>query len=193
MRPETRDLSTKVLVILATLLLFSGGCSKAQESAPTQRKGFKALSEEPVNAELIAEHVSIQPGGSTRVGVKCRLENGWHIYAEEPGDAGLPTKIAWSGPSGVVFGPLPWPPAQQFVDPGDIRTFGYTGTVVLSSAMTLEPTAAPANPLSLRAHVEWLACKEICVPGSADLKLNLPVSAAAPIPSPHARLFSSEE
>lgn len=160
--------------------------------------GFAKPEIEPVKAELIAEHGSIQPGGKTRVGVSFELEDGWHIYAEDPGDAGLATQVAWGSSSHwVQFGPLQWPKPQEFIDPGDIRTRGYSGAVVLHSTLTrnvpmvlrrnIFPTDEPQ--LQVRAEVKWLACKEICIPGGAQLELTLPVSEGKPALSTHANFF----
>lgn len=142
----------------------------------------------PVTAVAIAEHASLQPGASTRVGILFTLEEGWHIYAKEPGDAGLPTKVAWSAPEGVILGPLEWPAHQTFTEAGDITTYGYTGAVVLASTLTAPMDAAEA--MTLQAKVTWLACKEICLPSSAALELTLPVRAEAPQASPDAARFA---
>ena len=96
------------------------------------------------------------------------LEDGWHMYVEDPGDAGLPTTICWTGASDMTFGPLQWPPAQRFVDPGDIKTFGYAEAVVLFSRLSVSTQAAPDASLPIQARATWLACKEICIPGSAE-------------------------
>lgn len=158
-------------------------------------------------ATLIAEHASIQPGGTTRVGVLFEIEDGWHIYADPPGDAGLPTRVAWGcgtkdpwlgvyGCSNVTFGELQWPPPEEFVDPGDIRTRGYKDVIVPSSVLSASSRfthtldSADSKILVL-ARVEWLACKDICIPGKADLELVLPLSADPPAPSAHAPLFAS--
>ena len=145
--------------------------------------------EQPVTAELIVRHGSVQRGGSTRIGVLFDIEPGWHIYSKDPGDAGLPTTIAWSGPSGVSFGPIEWPTPQQFLDPGEIRTSGYTGAVVLQSTLSLAPQPSAEPSLPIKASVEWLACKELCLPGSARLEVTLPVSPQSPVLSTHAELF----
>ena len=145
----------------------------------------------PVTATLIAEHASVQPGGSTRVGVYFEIEDGWHIYAEDPGDAGLPTRVTWSGSERLSFGPLQWPAPHEFLDPGDIRTFGYTGALVLSSKMAV-PAEWPdrlAAGLRVTADVRWLACKDVCIPDKANLNLVLPLSPDPPVPSTHAHLF----
>ena len=163
----------------------------AKEPAkPSQR--FQMGAEQRVKAKLITEHNSIQPGGKTRVGVFFEMEQGWHIYAKDPGDAGLPTKVTWKAPPAVSFGPLIWPPAERFLDSGNIKTFGYRNSVLLSSHITYKPLLNPNNEyenLPIWAHVEWLACKEICLPGSADLEMSLPVTMESSTTSPHAKLF----
>ena len=144
---------------------------------------------QPVTVELIAEQRSLQPAGTTRVGVHFKLEPGWHIYAEQPGDAGLPTQVRWSSPVAVVFEPLRWPHPEQFVDPGNITTFGYTGSTVLSSTLHGTPSKVLSASVPVHADVRWLACKEVCVPGSATLDLTLRVSTEVPAFSAHAELF----
>lgn len=144
---------------------------------------------QPVQARLMAEHATIQPGGSTRLGIRFQIEPGWHIYAQEPGDAGLPTKVTWVVPEEVSVEPLQWPTHTSFLDPGNIRTFGYEGSAVLSSRMHLAASAPTAHPIPVGAKVSWLACKELCLPGSAELSVVLPVSSETPAVSADAALF----
>ena len=179
------------LMLLSIVLCLGVGGSwteaSGKKSIGERLKGLMETDVRPVQTELVAEHTSIPAGGTTRVGVLFHIQEGWHIYAKEPGDAGLPTKIAWFGPWGATFGPLVWPKPQAFIDPGDIKTFGYTGAAVLSSDLSLSSTVKAT--VRVKARVKWLACKEACVPGSAELELTLPVSGAAPALSTHANFF----
>ena len=175
-------------LLLAAVAVGIGSACRAESKSP-----FTQTEEQPVAATLIAEHASIQPGGSTRIGILFEIEDGWHIYAQDPGDAGLPTKVTWSGSERLSFGPLQWPLAHEFHDPGDIRTFGYTGDLVLFSTMAV-PAEWPgrlAAGIRVTADVRWLACKEICLPGKANLELVLPLSPDPPVPSTHAELFAA--
>ena len=175
-------------LLLAVIAVGVGSACRAENKSP-----FAQPEEQPVTATLIAEHDSIQPGGSTRIGILFEIEDGWHIYAQDPGDAGLPTKVTWSGSERLSFGPLQWPAPHEFLDPGDIRTFGYTGALVLSSTMAV-PAAWPnrlAAGLRVTADVRWLACKDVCIPGKSDLELVLPLSPDPPVPTTHAHLFAS--
>ena len=177
---------------LFLMLVMMGSGVGSEEPVNKRLQSFPSPHEPPVRVELVAEHASVQPGGRTKIGVHFEIEEGWHIYANDPGDAGLPTEIRWSGPSWVSFGPLQWPSPEQFLDPGNITTFGYSGTTILSSPLQCRLAGMGGQssvPLPIRAKVEWLACKELCIPGSADLELTLPVRAEPPTLTPHAELF----
>jgi thiol:disulfide interchange protein DsbD len=196
------------------VVLMAGGLSSGARAEPPagQPAGFAAATEQPVRVELIAEHAAIRPGGRTRVGVLFDMEDGWHIYWKRPGDAGLATSVTWSSAPEVSFGALHWPPPKEFTDPGEIRTVGYDGLVVLSShvrhhlgrqeaaardprdaelreASAAKTARAGLDALPIRADVEWLACRELCILGSATLTLRLPVSTQEPAFSAHAQLF----
>ena len=175
----------RFFALIATLVLGFGCSSKVQETA-----SFAQPEEEPVSAVLIAEQSSIQPGSKTHIGVLFKIEEGWHIYAQDPGDAGLPTKVEWATPQGVLAGDLMWPAHHEFLDPGDIRTFGYEKSVLLASGLEIrEGYAQPEIPI--QAKVSWLACKDVCIPGKANLKLILPLSPDPPAPSTHAHFFTA--
>jgi len=182
-------------VLMMAAMAPCAGWAAGERATPRRSAQFAAPQQQPVRAELVAEHASIQPGGRTRIGVQFDIEEGWHIYAKDPGDAGLPTKIRWTGPSWVSFGPLHWPPPESLLDPGDIRTFGYSGATVLHSALQsrLSKMDPSRNALPIRAHVEWLACKELCIPGSAELELTLQIRDEPPKFTPHAELFDHVE
>jgi len=181
--------AVRIGMVAAAVLSAAGGAFGEEAQSLSKLASFGKPEKQPVRAELVTEHASVQPGGKTRVGVQFDLDEGWHIYAQEPGDAGLPTKIQWSGPGSVSFGPLIWPKPQEFVDPGDIRTYGYSGSVVLASEVRLANSVVAGTPVTIRAMTEWLACKDICLPGSAILEMSVPVMKTEPALSTHALLF----
>ena len=61
-------------------------------SAQPQRVG-------PVEVEMVAEQASIQPGQPLRVGLHIVPDHHWHVYWQNPGDAGLPPTLKWSLPA----------------------------------------------------------------------------------------------
>jgi len=132
-----------------------------------------------VQASLVAEHESIRAGEPFWVGLRLKMEPGWHTYWKNPGDAGLPTRVKWTLPEGFEAGPIDWPYPRPFSQ-GPVTSYGYEDEVLLPVPISPPPSLTPGKPVTLAARVDWLECQEACVPGRADLSLTLPVTAGAP-------------
>jgi len=128
-----------------------------------------------VRAELVTDATELEPGETVRVGVRLVMDEGWHVYWTNPGDAGLPTEVTWQVPDGVEVRELTWPVPDSFDSPGGIASYGYGGEVVLPFALAVAPDAG--GPMPIRATVGWLACRERCVLGDVTVEASLPVSA----------------
>jgi len=100
----------------------------------------------------------------------------WHTYWKFPGDAGIPTEINWKLPDGWKTGEIQWPIPLKLNEPGDIQIYGYHDEVLLMQEIT-PPASLSASTVELAAETSWLVCEKICIPGSANLKLDLPVAA----------------
>ncbi len=138
---------------------------------------------QPVAAELIADVASIRPGRRFALGVELSMSPGWHTYYREPGDSGMPTRIDWSLPAGFSHGELQWQPPQRFEESG-LVTRGYEGNTVIATVVTPPAQMKAGQRLDFEAKVKWLACKDLCVPGSATVKLSLPVKSPGASPEP---------
>ncbi len=117
---------------------------------------------------LVASADRLDPSEPVLLGVEFEIKPGWHIYWRNPGGAGLATDISWRLPTGVNAGPLLWPLPVAFTQSGDIPGYGYEETVVLAARIRSEP-AVPGDAV-VGASVSWLACKDVCVLGSAELE-----------------------
>lgn len=136
-----------------------------------------------VTAHLITDVVSIKPGGSISVGILLEVEEGWHTYWLNPGDSGLPIAITWKLPSGFIAGDIQWPyPAKFGTD--SIVNYGYEQEVLLITDLQASPSIKLGDTISIEADVEWLVCKDECLPGSAELTLRVPVKDKEPAPDP---------
>ncbi|HEY5811198.1 MAG TPA: protein-disulfide reductase DsbD domain-containing protein, partial [Terrimicrobiaceae bacterium] len=131
-----------------------------------------------VRASLLADTTAVVPGKTFFVGVLLEMEPRWHTYWEYAGDAGLPTSIAWTLPEGFIAGPIQWPLPHRVVEPGDIQVYAYDTQVLLLTAI-VAPAQVAESTIKLMAQVDWLVCAEICIPGSANLELSLPVATEA--------------
>ncbi len=129
-----------------------------------------------VTAELVAAQSSIQPGRTFRVALKLNHDEHWHSYWINPG-TGYPTSLEWKLPAGFTAGPILWSTPHVVQDTrGHITGHGYEGEVYLFVELTAPGTLTPGETVTLRAKADWLMCKEVCMPGMADLELTLPVA-----------------
>ena len=141
---------------------------------------------EHVTAELVAENQSLVAGADNELALRIVPQAGWHIYWRNPGDSGLPTALDWNLPPGVAAGPLQWPyPHREVL--GDIVNYGYDRETLLPVALHVPPDWPVGQALTAGAKARWLVCKDVCIPGSAELSLTLPVIAAGSTPSPDPR------
>ncbi|MCP3099120.1 thioredoxin family protein [Myxococcus sp. K15C18031901] len=126
-----------------------------------------------VEASLLVDATQVKPGDTFRVGVRFRLDPGWHIYWKNPGDSGLETEIDWDTPGSTV-GPLQWPFPSTFRTPdGFIVTHGYEGEVLLFANATA--SAQAQGSLQLSAAVNALVCEVHCIPADMMLTRTIPV------------------
>ncbi len=133
----------------------------------------------PAKASILSEKTAVQPGKPVRVAVRLEMESGWHTYWKNPGDSGLSTQVDWSfAPEtkkpAIIAGPL-WPSPLRF-DQGGLIGYGYEGEAWLLYTITPPGDLKIGSTYTLKAEVQWLACKEACVPGNATLSLVLPVA-----------------
>ena len=145
-------------------------------AAPVRAAG-PAVPADPVVARLVAEAGSVMPGGTLWVDLHLDIAPGWHTYWRNPGDAGLPTELAWTLPAGFSAGEIAWPVPERFVA-GTIGSYGYHGSADLLVPIAAPATLGPGGAVHLEANANWLVCSDICIPGEAKLALDLPVSAA---------------
>ena len=134
-----------------------------------------AVRDGQVEAELVTEVTSIQPGRTFTLALRLKHDEGWHTYWKNPGDAGLPTTIEWMLPEGFEAGSIQWP-YPEIIDVSGIINYGYSDEIFLLVDITPPENLRSDEDVTLTARVEWLMCEVICIPGSADLNLNLPVS-----------------
>ncbi|HEX6632429.1 MAG TPA: thioredoxin family protein [Usitatibacter sp.] len=152
---------------VAAILLAAG----LAHAAPVVQTG-------PVEAQLVSDKLSAQPGRPVLVGLKLRMIPEWHTYWKNPGDSGLPTRIQWELPPGWKAGPIQWP-YPTLLPVGPLMNYGYEDDVVLLSELT-PPADAKPGTADIRARAQWLVCKDICVPEKGELDLAMPVSDAPP-------------
>jgi thiol:disulfide interchange protein DsbD len=132
-----------------------------------------------VTAALVSESKSVQPGTPFWVGVQLTMQPHWHTYWKNAGESGEPTSIAWQLPAGFTAGPMQWPAPRKISVP-PVLSYGYEDSVLFLTKITPPPSFSNSQPVVIKAHVDWLECADVCIPGSADVALTLPVTLANP-------------
>jgi thiol:disulfide interchange protein DsbD len=130
---------------------------------------------EHLHVQLVVPAENLFRDAPNDAGLYFKLEKGWHVYWKNAGDSGEPPHIKWTLPQGITAGPLQFP-APQRLPLGPLMDFGYENEVLFPLKLNVAGSVAP-GPTVLRAHVDWLVCREVCIPGKADLQVDRTVAA----------------
>jgi len=121
--------------------------------------------------ELLLPVETARPGDTVLAGVRLRSEPQWHTYWKNGGEAGAPTEIKWELPAGITAGEIQWPTPERLVAEG-LTTYVYHDEAILLVPLKIA-TSQPVGPVELKAKVEWLECKELCIPGDGAVTATL--------------------
>jgi DsbC/DsbD-like thiol-disulfide interchange protein len=131
--------------------------------------------------ELVAESQWIAAGRTLNLGLRFQLEKGWHIYWVNPGDSGEPPRVKWQLPAGLTAGAMEWPVPHR-LGTSSIVDFGYEDATTLIVPVHVADALATQPSAQLAAQVTVLVCREMCIPGKAQLTLTLPIKSQPPAP-----------
>src|SRR5262252_1301679 len=128
-----------------------------------------------LHVQLVVPSSTLSPGQAADAGLYFKLEPGWHVYWKNAGDSGEPPRMKWTLPDGITAGSLKFP-APKRLPLGPLMDFGYEDEVLFPFALHVGPSAQ-SGPAVLHAKVDWLVCREVCIPGKAELEAIREVSA----------------
>ena len=101
------------------------------------------------------------------------LAKGWKTYWRSPGEAGMPPRWNWHETKNLRQISVKWPVPERLNFYG-YDTFVYHDEVILPVEVDLkDPTAATQLSLAL----DYMVCKDICVPLNGEYHLDLPPAA----------------
>ncbi len=139
--------------------------------------GFTAesnvISQPHSKASLVSELDRVAPGSSFYIGLNLKLENHWHVYWKNPGDSGMAPHIDWVLPDGVEADGVVWPRPEK-IPVAPLLNYGYHDEVLLPVKISVSESYV-AKSLNIQGLASWLVCKEVCIPGNAELELTLEV------------------
>lgn len=153
----------KLVIILSFIFIFF----------PAQ--AAEAIKSPHVSVSWVAPE-KISALGSDIIGLKFTIDPQWHIYWKNSGDSGAPPKFNFKE-SDAKIGPIQWPMPKR-ISVGHLVNIGYENTVVFLFRVTPQKMA---KVLKIGLGIEWLVCKEECIPGIAEISLIRPVNEGASV------------
>lgn len=131
-----------------------------------------------VSVRLISKNDSLTPQAVNEMAVVIDQKNGWHTYWRMPGDAGLKTKFYFNVPKNYDV-EVPKFPLSERIATGGLVSFGYSGETVFPFNLDVPRFVRFGDKVTISVRVEYLACRDICVPGEATASIRLPLKVAA--------------
>lgn len=133
-----------------------------------------------LTVQLVVPPAQIYPGQSFTAGIYFKLDKGWHVYWMNAGDSGLPPRVQWALPAGVTAGAMQYPTPQR-LPLGPLMDYGYENEVLFPVPMQVASSFHPEKKKAdLVAKIDWLVCREVCIPGKATVDVVRPALAARP-------------
>jgi thiol:disulfide interchange protein len=144
----------------------------------------QSVSQQPhTRVEIIAESLKPAAGEPLSIGLMLTPKPGWHTYWMNPGDAGAPTRVAWTLPAGTAEpAPLAYPVPETLIV-SELMNYVYSHPNVLVTSITPPADLPRSAAFAITVKADWLVCSdEQCVPESATLSLPLAIGDGATDP-----------
>ncbi len=125
-------------------------------------------------AEIVTSSNRLSADEPFWLALHLKLEKGWHTYWQNPGDSGLPPQLKWTLPKGFSSQATHFPTPER-VDVAGLANFGYHGDAWLLTPITppKDFDATSQAPLTFNLSAEWLVCKDICIPETANFTITI--------------------
>ena len=145
---------------------------------------------EYATTELLAETDGVVPGETLWFAFRQEVREGWHVFWENPGDAGLPLELRWTLPEGFAAGDI-LHPIPKYIPVGPLASFAHEGEPVFLTSVTAPADLQPGQHATFSVDASWQVCEEICVPEDGRFSLTLPIATPAEVARPHQSVFEA--
>ena len=165
----------------------------AAASGPAPASPDVSKRADAVTIQAFASRLSVEPGGSLRVAVAIDIDDGWHLYGENP-EAGflIPTTVAVESAGRFTVGEIKIPAAHRAMDPILKQMLNtYTGRVWFHVPVAVSTDAMP-GAVTLTLDVKTQACdaSRCLQPQTTTLRIPLQIDPDAPAETRHPVVFA---
>ncbi len=150
----------KIAIIFALGLFSTAGYSLSSDWAISEKSKVRLIS--PMTAS--------NNNNQLILALEYELEEEWKTYWKSPGGGGFPQKIIWNNSSNVKDIKILWPEPLEFEILG-LKSIGYKDKVIFPLIVDIKDNQKQTN---LNLNINYLVCRDICIPGNADIFLDLP-------------------
>lgn len=154
---------TRLPITLGLLLCSSMSCWGTRDA------GNGKVYEDHADVQVVIESYS---KGKMLTSVIIDVETGWHIYAKDPGDVGMPTKFWFEGDK-VKNMRVKWPKfSKTSIQLGkkEFKSNVYKGTTRFPISFKITDETAQ----QLQLYVSYAVCGEMCIPVNRVLTIEIP-------------------
>jgi thiol:disulfide interchange protein len=101
------------------------------------------------------------------------LDPHWYIYAQNPGDGGMPPSLDFELPAGITVLETTWPKSQDLSKEG-LVIYGYKDTCKAMVRLRASPDYKPSSLDTIKIAVRWGICHDQCIVDNVTLGLKFP-------------------
>jgi len=148
--------------LVLTVVVITAGCDTG---GPNDRN--------PVRVSVSTDYTAAVPGRNITLVWSFSVAPGWHLYWTGRNDSGFAPTIDLELPEGWIAGGLQWPAPERHLTEGGILDHVYRDELVLLQKIGVPADASPEGAVDLVGRIEWLACKDSCVPGKAVVPFSI--------------------
>lgn len=152
---------------------FSGGSFEAPSLPKTP----------PTTVSVYPSAKRVPAGDNFTLLVKIAMKPHWHIYWENPGEAGMALSIDWQNlPAGVETGKWRWSTPKYYELQG-LASYVYENVAYIAIPVSLAADL-PAGKLKLTGNASWLACDDNgCFPQDSKISAEIDIVSAGEAPA----------
>ena len=187
-----------LVIGLACLPATQGGLVVAGDALTAMDFPAERIEDNHATPELVLENDSIAPGGTTWIGVRFKIENGWHLYWNGRNDSGSAPTFAVDLPAGYTLGEWLWPAPKRHIAPGEILDHIYADSVFLMAPLkapvATKNDAKDGVKITIKIAADWLVCdSNLCVAESGSVETSLSVKSPTSVGKDAAAFVAARE
>jgi thiol:disulfide interchange protein DsbD len=116
---------------------------------------------------------SIQPKSEFWLFLDWKLNPNWYIYAQDPGDGGLPPTFNFDLPHGITVEETRWSKPKDLSKQGLI-IYGYTDSCKTFIRLKASADYKPSVFDTIKISLKWGICNDQCIVDDATIGLKFP-------------------